>query len=232
MSVLRGDRCGYRAQIGLDGAARDRRRETTFCTHTVSGGGPMVVPDAAREPFFRGSPMVLRDGIRAYVGVPLRTSRGIVIGTVCAMDFVPRRIGPEVVRTLERYAEPLVAEIERARTVRRAPPPAGPAPPPALHPAPGSRSSRARPRWRAPLADRRPAPRCWPISPTPATSRRGRLSGDAVGLLLAGTGASSPAERCSPTSSRERLAQIQAALGPGIAAVRLGGAEALANYFR
>lgn len=121
VSVIRGDRCGYRAQIGLEGGGRDRRRETTFCTHTVSTGEPMVVPNAGTEPFFRGSNMVLREGIRAYVGVPLRTSRGIAVGTVCVMDFVPRRIGPEVVRTLELFAEPILAEIERPRTAGGAP---------------------------------------------------------------------------------------------------------------
>lgn len=118
VSVVRGERVGYRAQRGLDGSfgdMRDRRRETTFCTHTVSGAGPMIVPNAAEEPFFRGSNMVVRVGVKAYVGVPLTTSRGITIGTVCAMDYRPRAIGPDVVAALELFTEPVLAEIERAR---------------------------------------------------------------------------------------------------------------------
>jgi GAF domain-containing protein len=113
VSVVRGARVGYRVQCGLDlPTPSDRRRETTFCTHTVSTDAPLVVPDAAAEPFFRGSAMVVRDGIRAYVGVPLRTSRGIVVGTVCAMDFTPRRIEAAVVRTIERFAARIADEIE------------------------------------------------------------------------------------------------------------------------
>jgi hypothetical protein len=118
VSVVRGERVGYRAQRGLDasqGDMRDRRRETTFCTHTVCGALPLVIPNAATEPFFRGSNMVSRVGVKAYVGVPLRTSTGIIPGTVCAMDFKPRAIGADVVRVLELYAEPILAEIERAR---------------------------------------------------------------------------------------------------------------------
>ena len=114
VSVVRGDRVGYRVQCGFEGdgaGARDRRRETTFCTHTVSTDGPLVVPDAAAEPFFRGSRMVLQDRIGAYVGVPLRTPRGIVVGTVCAMDFGPRPIGPAVVREIEHCAERIAAAI-------------------------------------------------------------------------------------------------------------------------
>jgi hypothetical protein len=116
VSVVRGERVGYRVQHGLDVAfaeMRDRRREATFCTHTVSGDAPLVVPNAGEEAFFRGSSMVLKAGMRSYVGVPLRTSRGVVIGTVCAMDFKPRAIGPEVVRAIERFTAPILAEIER-----------------------------------------------------------------------------------------------------------------------
>jgi hypothetical protein len=56
--------------------------------------------------------------VKSYVGVPLRTSRGVLIGNVCAMDYVPRRIDGEMVRVLELYAEPIVAEIERGRPER------------------------------------------------------------------------------------------------------------------
>jgi GAF domain-containing protein len=117
VSVVGGQRAGYRAHRGFDDCAmaRNRRRETTFCTHTVSMGEPMIAENPAVEPFFRGSRMVVHDGIRAYLGVPLRTGRGVIVGTVCAMDFVPRTIGPSVVRALELFAEPITAEIERAR---------------------------------------------------------------------------------------------------------------------
>jgi GAF domain-containing protein len=118
VSIVRGTRVGYRVQRGFDasfGEGRDRRRETSFCTHTVSGDTPLVVNNAAEEPFFRGSTMVLRAKVKAYVGVPLRTSRGIVIGTLCAMDFRPRAVGPEIIRTLELFTEPVLAEVERSR---------------------------------------------------------------------------------------------------------------------
>jgi GAF domain-containing protein len=118
VSIVRGPRVGYRVQRGFDasfGEGRDRRRETSFCTHTVSGDTPLVVHNAAEEPFFRGSTMVQRAKVHAYVGVPLRTSRGIVIGTLCAMDFRPRAVGPEVIRALQLFTEPVLAEVERSR---------------------------------------------------------------------------------------------------------------------
>lgn len=118
VSVIRGDRVGYRVQRGLSPEAASfggMRREMTFCTHCVSSGAPLVVKNSAAEPFFRGNPAVSRHRIRAYVGVPLRTSRGIAIGTLCALDYRPREISPEDVRVLELFARRAVAELERPR---------------------------------------------------------------------------------------------------------------------
>lgn len=116
ISVIRGERVGYRAQHGLPPdllGARHIRREMTFCTHCASAGAPLVVEDAASEPFFRGSKMVQRYGMRAYVGVPLRTSAGIILGTLCALDWAPRRRDDDLVRILELYAAPVAARMER-----------------------------------------------------------------------------------------------------------------------
>jgi GAF domain-containing protein len=115
VSIVRGDRVGYRVCHGAlpgVGGARFVRREMSYCTHCVSAGAPLVVEDAAAEPFFRGSKMVRRFGIRAYAGVPLRTSSGIVIGTLCGLDSAPRRVPAEVVHLLERFAALVIAEIE------------------------------------------------------------------------------------------------------------------------
>lgn len=215
VSVVCGERVGCRVQRGLDarfGDMRDRRRETTFCTHTVSGGAPMIVPNAAEEPFFRGSNMVLRVGVKSYVGVPLTTSRGVTVGTVCAMDFRPRAVGPEIVRVLELFTEPVLAEIERARRPPedRLPRTANGAP---IHPA----------RWfRALLAVEPHVPATLLVARGPAAEAladaaldheiAGRLADDTVGLLVSGT----------------RAGEIQRALA---ATLSVETAVDLANYF-
>ncbi|MFO0760858.1 MAG: GAF domain-containing protein [Byssovorax sp.] len=115
VSVVRSDKVGYRVQRGLPPDLvefRQIRREMSYCTHTIDTEAPFVVENAEREPFFRGSRMMRRYGIRAYAGVPLRTSRGVVIGTVCALDYAARSIGPDVIATLELYTEPVLRAIE------------------------------------------------------------------------------------------------------------------------
>lgn len=121
-SVIRGERVGYLAELGLPEGLKGMggiRREMTFCSHCVSAGLPLLVGDAASEPFFRGNPSVQRFGVRAYAGVPLRTSAGIVIGTLCGLDFKPRAISPEAVRALTLSAEKVVAALEGFRAGRR-----------------------------------------------------------------------------------------------------------------
>lgn len=119
VSIVRKDRAIYRAQHGLpEGLAvfRELRREMSFCTHTVSGEAPLVVENAAMEPFFRGNKAVTRFGVLAYAGAPLRMSTGIVAGTLCALDFKARPISRGAVSLLEVFARRAVAEIERERT--------------------------------------------------------------------------------------------------------------------
>lgn len=118
VSIVRGERVTYRVQRGLPEAMRafrDLRREMSFCTHAVSGGAPLLVENARTEPFFRGNKATTHFGVAAYAGAPLRTSKGIVIGTLCALDFAPRPLPPATSALIEVFARRAAAEIERAR---------------------------------------------------------------------------------------------------------------------
>lgn len=120
VGIVRGPVVENRIRHGLppelDEVLRLVPREETFCTHCVSADGPLVVESAGQEPFFRGGPIVTRFGVRAYLGVPLRTARGITVGTLCALDVAPHRVGPSDVSLLSVFAVPVVAELERYRT--------------------------------------------------------------------------------------------------------------------
>lgn len=119
VSIVRAERAVARVQRGLDermASFRELRREMSYCTHCVSGEAPLVIENALAEPFFRGNKAATRFGIAAYVGVPLRSARGIVLGALCALSSRPRAIAPELVGVLEVFARRAVAEIERERT--------------------------------------------------------------------------------------------------------------------
>jgi len=109
-TIVRGDKTTAIAQRGLPDALADQRaiaRWASFCTHTISADEPFYVEDGAREPFFRGSKMVQRYGIRAYVGAPIRSPRGVALGTVCALDFAPHRVTDSLVGAVSACATEL-----------------------------------------------------------------------------------------------------------------------------
>lgn len=79
----------FKSSIGVD--VTETSREVSFCTHAVSTGALLNVPDATRDPRFSANPLVTSaPHIRAYVGVPLFSREGYAIGTLCAIDTRPR----------------------------------------------------------------------------------------------------------------------------------------------
>ena len=96
----------------------------TFCRTTIEGAegdGPLEVPDAPQDDRFRDLPVV-RDGIRSYVGVPLRDHTGTPVATFCVFDRRPRELTPEQREALEDLAawaeRELVASTEMQQASR------------------------------------------------------------------------------------------------------------------
>jgi len=81
-----------RAAHGTDLCATTRGE--AFCAHTILSDAPMVVPDAAADPRFARSRLVVEPpGVRFYAGAPIVTDDGYRLGSVCVMDDTPRTGG-------------------------------------------------------------------------------------------------------------------------------------------
>ena len=89
----------YAGQFGLN---VDRTaREVSFCAHAIMTSKPFVIENADSDPRFSPNPLVTcEDGIKSYIGIPLETSPGIRIGTLCAADKKPRSFNENDIRTL------------------------------------------------------------------------------------------------------------------------------------
>ncbi|HCU65133.1 MAG TPA: GGDEF domain-containing protein [Rheinheimera sp.] len=93
----------------LSGSAR----QSSFCGHTILGDDALVIQDTRHHPYFFDHPLVQgADGIRCYVGVPLRAFNGCKIGTLCLMDKIPREISADDLAALRDLA--LLTEQEMA----------------------------------------------------------------------------------------------------------------------
>lgn len=105
---------------GIEGWLAETRgtpSEWAFCTQAVRSRSNYVVEDASLDPVQHDNPLVTRDGIRSYAGIPLVTSRGQVIGTLCVIGTEPRRFSADDIAMLERLAAEATREIEATREV-------------------------------------------------------------------------------------------------------------------
>ncbi|MFB7170269.1 GAF domain-containing protein [Streptomyces sp. NPDC056254] len=99
--------------------ARALARDHGYCPHVVVRRHALVLEDVRDFARFAGNAVVDGSGVRSYVGAPLTDRRGIVLGTVCAVDVVPRRWGTEGLATAKGLAAELVALLHE-REDRRA----------------------------------------------------------------------------------------------------------------
>jgi GAF domain-containing protein len=112
-SLVDAHRQWFKACVGLD--VCETARDISFCTHVVASQELMVIEDARSDERFRSNPLVTdAPFIRAYVGVPIMTYDFQPIGTLCIVDFVPRKFDPESIHTLIELGR-LLEDLVHAR---------------------------------------------------------------------------------------------------------------------
>ena len=114
VSLVDRDRQWFKSSHGLE--VRETPREVSFCSHAIERDGVMIVPDALKDPRFSESPLVRGEPfIRFYAGMPLETRDGFKIGTLCAIDRVPRTMNDRQRALLEDLAGLVMDEMELRR---------------------------------------------------------------------------------------------------------------------
>ena len=104
-------------------STRETPLSHSFCQYVVADDGPLVVDDARKHPVLQHNEAVEDLSVVAYLGVPLRTPDGHTLGSLCAIDSVPRRWSGSDVEAMEAMAEVVMATI--AHRYRALPEPAG-----------------------------------------------------------------------------------------------------------
>ncbi len=106
------DRQWFKAVTGpLEG--RESTRDESFCGHAVAENRPFVVEDARSDSRFADNPFVLGGPmIRFYAGVPLVTSDGLVMGTLCVFDPKPGTLDETRSEALTLLAKQVTEHLE------------------------------------------------------------------------------------------------------------------------
>ena len=112
ISLLDDERQIFISQIGLPqkwAAQGSMPLDYSLCREVIESGSPLVVDDVRRFPDLAANVM----NARAYVSVPLKTSRGYVIGAVAVFDTQPRVWKADETNLIAAFADGVIAELER-----------------------------------------------------------------------------------------------------------------------
>ena len=113
VALVDSDRSFFKSAHGLPEPPPGRAVSLThsMCQHVVASGEPMVVGDTRNHPLLRDNGAVTDLGAGAYLGVPIRSPSGHVLGTLCAVDVEAREWSVDDVATLLATASAAQGEI-------------------------------------------------------------------------------------------------------------------------
>jgi PAS domain S-box-containing protein len=119
ISLVDTDRIWFKSHHGLDHEQIDRL--PGLCASAILQDEPWVLEDAQRDIRALANPLVAGEfGLRFYAGVPLRTSDGFNLGTLCVIDREPRQVTDEELAVLGDLAALVMDQMELRLGARRA----------------------------------------------------------------------------------------------------------------
>jgi diguanylate cyclase (GGDEF)-like protein/PAS domain S-box-containing protein len=118
MTLIDEDRQWFKARKGLE--ATETPRDVAFCSRAIeSPDEPLIVEDARIDPRFADNPLVTGDPhVAFYAGVPIVTSEGHALGTICVVDDKPGELTQDQVDALAGLSRQAAALLELRRRTR------------------------------------------------------------------------------------------------------------------
>jgi len=111
ISIVDEDRIWFKSHHGLP--LEQIGREPGLCASAILGDAPYLIEDARSDPRTLANPLVAGDfGLRFYAAVPLTTSDGHNLGTLCVIDKEPRPVEPEQIEDLQDLASIVMDQLE------------------------------------------------------------------------------------------------------------------------
>jgi adenylate cyclase len=116
ISFMDDDRLWLKAKYGLPPDFNQCPREIAFCATTVCGTELVMAPDLRQDARFSQIPFVTGEPyFKFYCGMPLITSEGYALGTLCVMDFEPHQLVFEQTESLRRLSRQVLTQLELRR---------------------------------------------------------------------------------------------------------------------
>lgn len=104
LSIVEQDRQWFLGRTGTD--LVETPIGDSFCAVCVLGDGPLLIDDARVDPRLAGNDLVTGSPfIRSYLGVPIHSDTGVLLGALCGISPEPGIFRPEQIAPLAMLAE-------------------------------------------------------------------------------------------------------------------------------
>ena len=112
ITLIDSSRQWFKAKVGLEN--RETSREVSFCSYAIAANTDLYqVEDATKNRIFENNPLVTGNpNIRFYAGVPLVSSNGFSLGTLCVIDSQPKVLTTEQIFALKVLGNQVMKLLE------------------------------------------------------------------------------------------------------------------------
>lgn len=119
VSIVDSDRIWFKSHHGLE--ATEVGRDLGLCASAILQEGSYIIEDAAADARALTNPLIAGElGLRFYAAVPLTTTDGFNLGTLCVIDRKPRILSELEIETLRDLASLVMDQLElRLSAIRR-----------------------------------------------------------------------------------------------------------------
>lgn len=110
LSFISAERQWFKSTVGLD--IKEIPKHLSPCLKTVQQDKFLEVQNMIEDPFFASNHFTIHSHFRFYAGVPLVSPQHYNIGTLCVIDYVPRKLTELQRKTLKIIADQIMVQVE------------------------------------------------------------------------------------------------------------------------
>lgn len=113
IGVMEADHQRIQSCVGMDVDFVPRRE--TVCQYTIMSRDVLIIEDTFLDERTSSKRMIIDGNIRFYAGVPLVDENGLVLATICVVDFVPKSLSDKQIISLKNLGKAVTKTLLRRR---------------------------------------------------------------------------------------------------------------------